>query len=179
MSRSTSVSQPRIHTSKFVCVWKFMRLLTFAVPFDNNNEDHKRMLQTIYRRLTASKSDPPRFGAHWERIGFQGQTTMQQNNYRMLTGSMFTMVCGSRKRSGHWPARMWHAGAAATRVSHHFSQIPESRARHVQVVAAPGASKLNNQFENNMYKDEMVFHSSRTFLLRLYQSIWQESPYKL
>ncbi|BFY97385.1 hypothetical protein BsWGS_00425 [Bradybaena similaris] len=44
-----------------------------ATPFDNNNETHNRVLQTIYRCLTGSRFDCQRFGSHWEEIGFQGK----------------------------------------------------------------------------------------------------------
>ena len=30
------------------------------------------MLQTVYLKLTGKKTQPPRFGTHWEAIGFQG-----------------------------------------------------------------------------------------------------------
>ncbi len=33
-----------------------------------------RVLQTIYKRLIGSRLDCPRYGAHWENIGFQGKT---------------------------------------------------------------------------------------------------------
>jgi len=29
-------------------------------------------LQTLFKLLTAGNSDCPRYGSHWERIGFQG-----------------------------------------------------------------------------------------------------------
>ena len=40
--------------------------------FDNSDEIHVRILQTIYKRLTGTRFDCPRFGSHWEQIGFQG-----------------------------------------------------------------------------------------------------------
>ncbi|XP_028968545.1 ELMO domain-containing protein 3 [Galendromus occidentalis] len=51
------------------------RCLMFAlaqVPFDSDSKCHNQMLQTIYRKLSNSTYDSPRFGAHWETIGFQG-----------------------------------------------------------------------------------------------------------
>ncbi|KAK8775271.1 hypothetical protein V5799_031387 [Amblyomma americanum] len=51
------------------------RDFTFALaqcPFDNNNTLHLEILQTIYRKLTNTVYDCPRYGSHWERIGFQG-----------------------------------------------------------------------------------------------------------
>lgn len=40
---------------------------------DNSQAVHMRVLQTIYKRLTGSKQDCPRFGTHWENVGFQGE----------------------------------------------------------------------------------------------------------
>lgn len=40
--------------------------------FDNDNKLHCRILQTIYKKLTKSHRNCPRFGPHWEDIGFQG-----------------------------------------------------------------------------------------------------------
>ncbi|KAK7933870.1 hypothetical protein WMY93_004766 [Mugilogobius chulae] len=51
------------------------RDLVFAIaqcPVDNSQPIHMRVLQTIYKRLVGSKLDCPRFGVHWETIGFQG-----------------------------------------------------------------------------------------------------------
>lgn len=51
------------------------RDLVFAIaqcPVDNGQPIHMRVLQTIYKRLVGSKLDCPRFGVHWETIGFQG-----------------------------------------------------------------------------------------------------------
>uniref|UniRef100_A0A8C3RRC5 ELMO domain containing 3 n=1 Tax=Chelydra serpentina TaxID=8475 RepID=A0A8C3RRC5_CHESE len=39
---------------------------------DNNESVHMRILQTIYKKLTGSRFDCPRYGAHWEELGFQG-----------------------------------------------------------------------------------------------------------
>ncbi|XP_050397519.1 uncharacterized protein LOC126815690 isoform X2 [Patella vulgata] len=44
-----------------------------ASSFDEAQPSHGRMLQTIYRLLTGSRFDSPRFGSHWEEIGFQGR----------------------------------------------------------------------------------------------------------
>ncbi|KAM9810984.1 ELMO domain-containing protein 3 [Neosynchiropus ocellatus] len=51
------------------------RDLVFAIaqcPVDNNQSVHMRVLQTIYKRLIGSRLDCPRYGTHWENIGFQG-----------------------------------------------------------------------------------------------------------
>lgn len=39
---------------------------------DNSQAVHMRVLQTIYKRLLGSRLDCPRYGSHWENIGFQG-----------------------------------------------------------------------------------------------------------
>ncbi|XP_042911995.1 ELMO domain-containing protein 3 isoform X2 [Parasteatoda tepidariorum] len=51
------------------------RNLFFAIalcPFDSSEEIHIRVLQTLYRTLTNSNKDCPRYGKHWEDVGFQG-----------------------------------------------------------------------------------------------------------
>lgn len=40
--------------------------------FNNDDPTHIQVLQTIYKQLTGDLVDCPRFGAHWEEIGFQG-----------------------------------------------------------------------------------------------------------
>ncbi|NXI41908.1 ELMD3 protein, partial [Galbula dea] len=39
---------------------------------DDNEGVHMRILQTIYKKLTCSRLSCPRYGAHWEELGFQG-----------------------------------------------------------------------------------------------------------
>ncbi|KAF1637802.1 ELMO domain-containing protein 3, partial [Eudyptes filholi] len=39
---------------------------------DDNERVHMRILQTIYKKLTRSGLGCPRYGAHWEELGFQG-----------------------------------------------------------------------------------------------------------
>ncbi|NXS40856.1 ELMD3 protein, partial [Balaeniceps rex] len=39
---------------------------------DDNEQVHMRILQTIYKKLTRSRLGCPRYGAHWEELGFQG-----------------------------------------------------------------------------------------------------------
>ncbi|KFO82600.1 ELMO domain-containing protein 3, partial [Cuculus canorus] len=39
---------------------------------DDNEQVHMRILQTIYRKLTHSRLGCPRYGVHWEELGFQG-----------------------------------------------------------------------------------------------------------
>ncbi|NWU32170.1 ELMD3 protein, partial [Dyaphorophyia castanea] len=40
---------------------------------DDSEQVHMRILQTIYRQLTRSRLGCPRYGAHWEQLGFQGR----------------------------------------------------------------------------------------------------------
>ncbi|NWV52818.1 ELMD3 protein, partial [Daphoenositta chrysoptera] len=40
---------------------------------DDSERVHMRILQTIYRQLTRSRLGCPRYGAHWEQLGFQGR----------------------------------------------------------------------------------------------------------
>ncbi|NWI46890.1 ELMD3 protein, partial [Picathartes gymnocephalus] len=40
---------------------------------DDSERVHMRILQTIYRQLTRSRLGCPRYGAHWEELGFQGR----------------------------------------------------------------------------------------------------------
>ncbi|XP_048745141.1 uncharacterized protein LOC125658086 [Ostrea edulis] len=44
-----------------------------ASVLENSDQVHVRSLQTIYRSLTGSRFDCPRYGNHWEEIGFQGR----------------------------------------------------------------------------------------------------------
>ncbi|NXS70558.1 ELMD3 protein, partial [Pandion haliaetus] len=39
---------------------------------DDNERVHMRILQTIYKKLTHSRLGCPRYGTHWEELGFQG-----------------------------------------------------------------------------------------------------------
>jgi len=45
---------------------------TSLIPFSNEDPLHLAMLRTIYRQLTSTRVDCPRYGEHWEAIGFQG-----------------------------------------------------------------------------------------------------------
>ncbi|NWU05085.1 ELMD3 protein, partial [Cephalopterus ornatus] len=40
---------------------------------DDSEQVHMRILQTIYRQLTRSRLGCPRYGTHWEELGFQGR----------------------------------------------------------------------------------------------------------
>ncbi|XP_075580223.1 ELMO domain-containing protein 3 isoform X1 [Pelecanus crispus] len=43
---------------------------------DDNERVHMRILQTIYKKLTRSRLGCPRYGAHWEELGFQGSPAL-------------------------------------------------------------------------------------------------------
>ncbi|NWI84559.1 ELMD3 protein, partial [Pitta sordida] len=40
---------------------------------DDSEQVHMRILQTIYRQLSRSRLGCPRYGTHWEQLGFQGR----------------------------------------------------------------------------------------------------------
>merc|ERR1719510_400101 len=49
--------------------------LVFATSkkqLDNENPLHFQVLNTLYKQFTGSRLDCPRYGSHWEQIGFQG-----------------------------------------------------------------------------------------------------------
>ncbi|GBM93770.1 ELMO domain-containing protein 3, partial [Araneus ventricosus] len=61
---------PKLHSNLIV-----ERDLFFAIalcPFDTSDEIHMRVLQTLYKTLTGTDRDCPRYGKHWEDLGFQG-----------------------------------------------------------------------------------------------------------
>lgn len=39
-----------------------------------------RVLQTIYRKLTCTRADCPRYGPHWENVGFQGMSKIESTS---------------------------------------------------------------------------------------------------
>lgn len=45
---------------------------TALMPFNNEEPVHLAVLQTLYKQLTGARFDCPRYGSHWEDIGFQG-----------------------------------------------------------------------------------------------------------
>lgn len=52
----------------------FIHMCVFSIGHvDNSQTVHMRVLQTIYKRLIGCRLDCPRYGAHWENIGFQGK----------------------------------------------------------------------------------------------------------
>ncbi|RXG61844.1 ELMO domain-containing protein 3 [Armadillidium vulgare] len=55
------------------------RNLLFAIaqcPLDNNEPLHLQILLTVYKVLTGTRLDCPRYGNHWDHIGFQLKTTI-------------------------------------------------------------------------------------------------------
>lgn len=47
-------------------------MATALIPFQNDQQIHLSLLRSLYRQLTGSNIDCPRYGHHWEDIGFQG-----------------------------------------------------------------------------------------------------------
>jgi hypothetical protein len=77
---------------------------------------HLNVLQTIYKKLTGAKFDCPRFGPHWEQIGFQGKLA-----YTLVTATLHHLVSNEGQRSDSkpisWPlaflehrVKRWQAG---------------------------------------------------------------------
>lgn len=56
---------------------------------------HRRLIRTIYRRMTLEKRACPDFGSHWETIGFQGNDPGTDLNRSMGIFSLI-QVCLSR-----------------------------------------------------------------------------------
>ncbi|XP_058050786.1 ELMO domain-containing protein 3 isoform X4 [Ahaetulla prasina] len=58
---------------------------------DNNEKVHMRILQTVYKKLTGSRFDCARYGAHWEDLGFQGMDPSTDLRGAGLLGLMQTL----------------------------------------------------------------------------------------
>ena len=72
------------------------RNLIFALAlcmFKNDETMHNQVLQTIYKKLTGTKLDCPRYGNHWELIGFQGVIVFLWIYVNELTLHALTSVC--------------------------------------------------------------------------------------
>ncbi|XP_062855599.1 ELMO domain-containing protein 3 [Trichomycterus rosablanca] len=70
------------------------RDLVFAIAqcaLDNTQHIHMRTLQTIYRKLTCTRADCPRYGPHWENIGFQGSDPATDLRGTGFLGLMHTL----------------------------------------------------------------------------------------
>ena len=84
LSRQLSSIKPEIETSGLSKVFGPPRIskklhhernLVFAIAlckYDEHNSLHASALSTIYHRLKGGTTTCPRFGLHWENIGFQG-----------------------------------------------------------------------------------------------------------
>ena len=86
------------------------RDLIFALAlcmFRNEEPMHIQVLQTIYKKLTGTKLDCPRYGNHWELIGFQGQHATLSDSLRRLMPTHFSCnpTCQQAHLAGcrcHW-----------------------------------------------------------------------------
>ncbi|XP_069475050.1 ELMO domain-containing protein 3 isoform X2 [Ambystoma mexicanum] len=58
---------------------------------DTSEKVHMRVLQTVYKKLTGSRFDCPRFGTHWEHLGFQGLDPATDLRATGLLGLMHTL----------------------------------------------------------------------------------------
>ncbi|EMP28561.1 ELMO domain-containing protein 3 [Chelonia mydas] len=58
---------------------------------DNNEKVHMRILQTIYKKLTGSRFDCPRYGAHWEELGFQAKKRRRMGDMQPAGSSYATI----------------------------------------------------------------------------------------
>uniref|UniRef100_A0A096LU79 ELMO domain containing 3 n=1 Tax=Poecilia formosa TaxID=48698 RepID=A0A096LU79_POEFO len=72
------------------------RDLVFAIavcvgPVDNSQTVHMRVLQTIHKRLIGARLDCPRYGPHWENIGFQGSDPATDLRGTGFLGLMHTL----------------------------------------------------------------------------------------
>ncbi|XP_049619606.1 ELMO domain-containing protein 3 [Syngnathus scovelli] len=70
------------------------RDLVFAIAqchVDNSQIVHMRVLQTIYKRLIGCRLDCPRYGTHWENIGFQGMDPATDLRGTGFLGLMHTL----------------------------------------------------------------------------------------
>ena len=47
------------------------KFISISEPYDDHDKVHFQVLLTIYKQLTGNTVDCPRFGSHWEQIGFQ------------------------------------------------------------------------------------------------------------
>ncbi|NWR61227.1 ELMD3 protein, partial [Bucorvus abyssinicus] len=79
-------------------------------PLDDGESVHMRILQTIYRQLTGSRLGCPRYGEHWEELGFQGRAGGAKRcwggshwSHSRLSGG----IQGQRKGFGHRRTTGW------------------------------------------------------------------------
>lgn len=70
------------------------RDLVFAIAqcsLDSTQPVHMRVLQTIYKKLTGNRNDCPRYGPHWENVGFQGHDPATDLRGTGFLGLMHTL----------------------------------------------------------------------------------------
>ncbi|XP_051924080.1 ELMO domain-containing protein 3 [Hippocampus zosterae] len=70
------------------------RDLVFAIAqchVDNSQIVHMRVLQSIYKKLIGCRLDCPRYGSHWENIGFQGMDPATDLRGTGFLGLMHTL----------------------------------------------------------------------------------------
>ncbi|XP_018016715.1 uncharacterized protein LOC108673401 isoform X2 [Hyalella azteca] len=87
-------------------------------PMSNSEPLHLQMLQTIYKALTGTRADCPRYGPHWDIIGFQGSDPSTDLRGVGLLGlvQMVSLVCGEQSQ---------HLAADVFALSHdQHSQFP-------------------------------------------------------
>jgi len=65
LRRPTPEGQRLVEEERFV-------MAVAKCPFDNGNPLHFLVLLTLFKKLTGDTVDRPRYGSHWEQIGFQG-----------------------------------------------------------------------------------------------------------
>uniref|UniRef100_A0A3B5MMZ4 ELMO/CED-12 domain containing 3 n=1 Tax=Xiphophorus couchianus TaxID=32473 RepID=A0A3B5MMZ4_9TELE len=70
------------------------RDLVFAIaqPVDNSQTVHIRVLQTIHKRLIGTRLDCPRYGPHWENIGFQPATDLRGTGFLGLMHTLYFVM---------------------------------------------------------------------------------------
>lgn len=61
---------------------------------------HRRLIQTIFRRMTDEKRSVPDVGPHWDVIGFQGNDPRTDLNRSMGVFALF-QVCARRRVDTH------------------------------------------------------------------------------
>ncbi|NWW87675.1 ELMD3 protein, partial [Rhynochetos jubatus] len=72
---------------------------------DDNERVHMRILQTIYRKLTCSGLGCPRYGTHWEELGFQGRARGRALRSKPLPGEILLVsVPPLEVASRVWPS---------------------------------------------------------------------------
>ena len=61
-------------TMTAICIWVCSELCSGVLQHTYNQWKHQAIdyICPISRQLTGSRVDPPRYGGHWEEIGFQG-----------------------------------------------------------------------------------------------------------